>query len=304
MVLNPRAAAGAAERKLPELVRALSETGASFEVELTRGPRDATRIVRDALRDGVEGIAVVGGDGTLSEAANGFFDERGEPIAPGAWLGPLPCGTGGDFRRTLGSPRGLDAMVTRMFWSRPRPIDVGWLTFIDDAGETDRRAFLNIASFGLGGKVDRLVNESPKWLGGTPSFLLGTLRAMADYQNARVRIAVDDGPPREASILNVAIANGRYFGGGMHVAPRAKIDDGAFDLVTIELTPREAFTRTLDIYRGSHVDADGVRYESATRVVAEPVNPGEVVLIDVDGEAPGRLPATFEIKPGALLLKG
>src|SRR5690606_27224092 len=144
--------------------------------------------------------------GTLSEAVNGFFDDGGAPIAEGAWLGPLPCGTGGDFRRTLGISHGVDAMVTRMLWARPRRVDAGWLTFVYDHGEDDYRAFINIASCGVGGKVDRIVSESPKWMGGTPAFLLGTLRAMVGFENQRVRLALDGRPAREAAILNVAIA--------------------------------------------------------------------------------------------------
>src|SRR5690606_7250009 len=120
LVVNPRAGAGLAHQRLPALRKALEETGARFDVALTEAPRDATRIVREALREGMRGIAVVGGDGTLNEAVNGFFDEEGAPIAEDAWLGPLPCGTGGDLRRTLGISRRIDPMVTRMIWARPR----------------------------------------------------------------------------------------------------------------------------------------------------------------------------------------
>jgi YegS/Rv2252/BmrU family lipid kinase len=304
LIVNPHAGAGTAARRLPALRRALEEAGARFDVAHTRGPGDATRLVREALDEGLAGVAVVGGDGTLNEAVNGFFDESGTPLAPDAWLGPLPCGTGGDFRRTLGISRRVEPMVTRMLWARPRRIDAGWLTFVDDEGRPASRAFLNIASFGLGGLVDRVVNDSPKWMGGTSAFLLGTLRAMAGYRNQRVRLTVDDGPPRELSILNVAVANGRYFGGGMQIAPEALIDDGLFDVVSLELTPGQAMSRTADVYRGAHLGRDGVAFERATRVRAEPVDPDERVLLDVDGEAPGALPATFELRPRALRLRG
>lgn len=304
LVANPRAGAGSVERRLPELRRSLEAAGARFDVALTQGPRDATRLVREALREGTKGIAVVGGDGTLSEAVNGFFDDEGESIAPDAWIGPLPCGTGGDFRRTLGISRRTEPMVTRMLWARPRRVDVGRMTFVADDGSPDHRMFINIASFGLSGVVDRVVNDGPKWVGGTPAFLLGTVRAMARYENQRVRLTLDDKAPREVSILNCAIANGRYFGGGMQIAPRAEIDDGLFDVVTLELSRREALLSTADVYRGTHLENDNVSFDRATRVHAEPVDPKERVLLDIDGEAPGALPATFEIRPRALLLRG
>jgi YegS/Rv2252/BmrU family lipid kinase len=303
LVVNPRAGAGAAKARLPALRKALEDAGARFDVALTEGPRDATRIVREALREGAAGVAVVGGDGTLNEAVNGFFDEGGAPIAPDAWLGPLPCGTGGDHRRTLGISRRIDPMVTRMLWARPRRVDVGRLTFVDDQGETAQRAFINIASFGMSGLVDRVVNESPKWMGGTPAFLLGTVRAIARYENQAVRLVVDDGDPIVREVLTVAVANGRFFGGGMQIAPRAEIDDGLFDVVTLSLSPLGSLALTKDIYRGAHLDRAGVSFVRGRRVRAEPVREGERVLIDLDGEAPGTLPATFEIMPRAILLR-
>ncbi|HEY8429087.1 MAG TPA: diacylglycerol kinase family protein [Sandaracinaceae bacterium] len=303
LVLNPRAGAGAAGERLPALRRALEEAGARFDVALTGGPRDATRIVRDALERGVRGIAVVGGDGTLNEAVNGFFDERGEPIAPEAWLGPLPCGTGGDFRRTLGIGKRVGPMVTRMLWARPRRVDVGWLVYTDDEGRTAQRAFLNIASFGMSGLIVRLVNEGPKWMGAKPSFLLGTYRGIVRHRNQRVRVTLDDGEPREHAPLTVAVANGRFFGGGMQIAPRAEIDDGFFDVVSLDMSPWESLALTTAIYRGTHLARPDVTCTRARRVRAEPLD-GERVLIDLDGEGPGMLPATFEIRPRALLLRG
>ena len=305
LVVNPRAGAGAAERRLPALRRALDEGGARYDVQLTKAPRDATRIVREALADETyAGVAVVGGDGTLNEAINGFFDEDGTPVRPDAWLGPLPCGTGGDFRRTLGISKDVDSMVPGLLAARPRPVDAGWLTFVNDDGDDDHRAFINIASFGLAGIVDRKVNDGPKWIGGTPAFLLGTLRAMVGYKNQRVRVTVDDEEPRELAVLNLAVANGRYFGGGMHIAPRATIDDGLFDVVALELGTVAAVRHMPDLYRGTHLSAEGVWHTRGARVFAEPVRENERVLLDIDGEAPGALPASFEIRAGALRLKG
>jgi len=304
LVVNPRAGAGAAKRRLPALRAALQARGARFDVRLTDGPMAATRIVREVLRAGDHaGVAVIGGDGTLNEAVNGFFDEDGERIAPDAWLSPLPCGTGGDFRRTLGIGKDVDAMADHLLESAPRPIDVGWLTFVDDAGAPAQRAFVNIASFGLGGIVDRNVNASPKWMGGTPAFLLGTVRAMIGYRNQRVRITVDDAPPRELEVLNVAVANGRYFGGGMHVAPRALIDDGLFDVVALTSTAWRGLPKMGRIYAGTHLGGSEVWHTRGAKVVAEPAGAGERVLLDCDGEAPGALPASFEVRAGAVRLR-
>ncbi len=304
LVVNPRAGAGRAARRLPALREALEREGGRFEVRQTASPRDATRIVREVIRGGGHaGVAVVGGDGTLNEAVNGFFEPDGTPIATDAWMAPLPCGTGGDFRRTIGMPRDVDGMARRMLRATPRPIDVGWLSFVGEDGAPAGRAFLNIASFGLGGIVVRKVNDGPKWIGGTPAFFLGTLRAMRGYRNQRVRVTIDDEPPRELSILNLAVANGRYFGGGMHIASRATIDDGLFDVVAIQSSAIESLRDPLSVYLGTHLTKESVWHTRGARVFAEPARAGERVLLDVDGEAPGQLPATFEVRPGALRLR-
>jgi diacylglycerol kinase (ATP) len=305
LVVNPHAGAGRAGARLDTLARCLRAEGGRFEVMRTERPGHATDLVRQALRDGASGVAVVGGDGTLNEAVNGYFGEDREPVAPGAWLAPLPCGTGGDFRRTLRIPRDPVAMARRMMRTAPRPVDVGSLRFRDPEGQPAHRFFINIASFGIGGLVDQLVNESPKWMGGTPAFFIGSLRATMRYRPQRVRICVDGGHAREMTILNLAVANGRFFGGGMHIAPRARIDDGLFEIVGLEAVDfGRQLALTPHIYRGTLLGRPGVFYERGRHVVAEPVEPGDAVLLDVDGEAPGRLPAELEVRHGALCLRG
>lgn len=310
LLVNPRAGAGRAETILPRVERTLRELGASFEVVRTEAPQDATRLAREALVRGREGVAVIGGDGTLSEATNGFFED-GRPIRADAWLAPISAGTGGDFRKSFGASNvgsggaSVEEVVARVWRATPRPIDVGHLRYVSNAGAQAERMFLNIASFGIGGLVDRLVNDAPKWMGGGPAFFVGILRALGRYRPQRVRVRVDGREPREALITNLAVANGQFFGGGLHVAPEARLDDGLFDVVTLHaLGTRAALGLTPYIYRGKHVGRRGVDVERGGVVEAEPVDPSEHVLLDVDGEAPGRLPARFEIRPRALLLRG
>jgi YegS/Rv2252/BmrU family lipid kinase len=311
LVVNPHAGAGRAERRLPALERAMRARGLDYRLALTARSGDATTIVREALKKGAEGIAVVGGDGTLNEATNGFFEPDGTRIETKAWLGPISCGTGGDFRKTLAatnagsSDAAMESLVERLITSPVRPIDVGWLTFVANDGSAAGRAFLNIASFGLGGLVDRLVNESPKWMGGTGAFFVGALRGALRYRNQAVRISVDGELPRETTIANLAVANGRFFGGGMQIAPRAELDDGFFDVVGLENVDLAAQMRlTPHLYGGTLLGKRGVTFTRGRVVVAEPVHEGDHVLLDVDGEAPGRLPARFELRAGALSLRG
>jgi diacylglycerol kinase family enzyme len=197
----------------------------------------------------------------------------------------------------------LGEAVARVRNAEPRLIDIGRLRYVDHQGRAALRHFLNIASFGIGGLVDEIVNRSSKALGGKAAFALATLRAMLRYRHQRVRIRLDGKEPKETHILNVAVANGRFFGGGMNIAPHAELDDGLFDVVELgDLGLVDFVLHGQKLRKGDHLQMPEVSFTRAKRVEAHPAI-GERVLLDVDGEQPGMLPATFEIVPRALRLK-
>lgn len=216
----------------------------------------------------------------------------------------IPCGTGGDFKRTLGMSGALDEAVARIRHGTRRPIDLGICRLTPHGGGDEVRAFVNILGVGLGGQVDAIVNESPKWLGGRASFFLGTLRAMAAYRNASVRVKVDGLAFYEGPIVNVAIANGRYFGGGMMIAPHADPSDGRLEVVVMgDLSKRDVVALTTRIYKGAHLAADGIKVASGSRVEVEAIHPWATVLLDVDGEQPGKLPLRVTLAKAALTFR-
>ncbi len=303
VLVNPVAGSGAAARKLPTILREIERSGALPDSVRTEGPGDAARLVLQAAADGIDCVAVVGGDGTFNEAVQAFIDDAGHP-RPGPALALIPAGTGGDFRRTFDIGESVEEAVARLVASPPRPVDLGTLEFVGDDGAPRIRAFINIASFGLGGLTDRIVNASPKWLGGRASFLLGAVRALTAYRNAPVRVTLDGAVFVEHPIVNVAIANGRFFGGGMKVAPDADPSDGSFDVIAVgDLSRLRSLALTGHIYRGTHVDEPDIRVGRAREVRAEPLHAGDEVLIDLDGEAPGRLPLVARVLPSALRLR-
>lgn len=252
----------------------------------------------------MECAVLVGGDGTLNDAVQGFLEPDGS-VASGPALGLIPAGTGGDFRRTLGLGDSIEEAAERILRSAPRPVDLGLLSVTSHEGQLVRRAFLNITSFGIGGLTDRIVNSSPKWIGGKAAFLLGTLRAMVVYKNLPVRVRVDGEVVLEAPIFNVAIANGRYFGGGMMIAPSADPSDGLLDVVSLaDMSKLESALLSQHIYQGEHLGRAGVSVARGKLVEAEPLARATEVLVDMDGETPGRLPLRAELAPGALRLRG
>ncbi|HXK16309.1 MAG TPA: diacylglycerol kinase family protein [Polyangiaceae bacterium] len=303
VILNPTAGSGGAARKKTAIVRAFSDGGAVPEVVHTEGPGDAGRLLREARRDGVECVVLVGGDGTLNDAVQGFLEADGS-VAHGPDLALIPAGTGGDFRRTFGLGDAVEEAVERILSAKPRPLDLGLLTVTSHEGQLIRRAFINITSFGIGGLTDRIVNSSPKWMGGKAAFLLGTLRAMFVYRNAPVRVKVDGEVCLEAPIFNVALANGRYFGGGMLIAPDADPSDGLLDVIALhDLSRVQGVALAQHIYEGSHLGQPGVSVARGKVVEAEPLAASTEVLVDMDGETPGRLPLRAELAPGALRLR-
>jgi diacylglycerol kinase (ATP) len=301
VIVNPKSQGGRLGKRWPELSDTIGRAF-PFDEAITKRPHDATRLAREALRAGAERIVAIGGDGTVNEVVNGFFDDRGHPIAPDATFALLPFGTGGDFRRTMHIPVDTAAAAALIAANHRRKIDVGKLELTAADGGRVHRMFANIASFGVSGVVDRLVNESGKKLGRL-SFAIATARATWSYKNQRVQLIFDGNVADrvEATINTVAVANGRYFGGAMMVAPNAEVDDGVFDVIAMgDFTFGDLVKSGRRLYQGTHLAMDKVTSRRARVVEAEPVDPGAVVELDVDGECPGRLPARFEIVPAAL----
>jgi diacylglycerol kinase (ATP) len=303
VILNPRAAHGRALARLPEVEAALRRDEFEHEIVLTQGPGHATLLGRAAIADGIEVLVAMGGDGTLNEVVQAFVGSDGAPIK-GPDLALVPAGTGGDFKRTLGLSESVDEAVSRIRRGKRRAVDLGILHFEPHAGQSGVRAFVNVASFGIGGQVDAIVNRSPKWMGGKVSFFVATLRAMASYKNVSVRVKVDGQEWYEGAAFNVAIANGRFFGGGMMIAPQADPSDGRFELVCIgDLTKIEAAGLSSKIYKGAHLSAAGVKVTYGNRIEAEPIHPWATVLMDVDGEQPGKLPLVATMARGAVTFR-
>lgn len=304
LIVNPTAGSGSAGRAAPKVQAALERHGATVTLGATKQPGDATRLAREFRDAGVDCTVVMGGDGTLNEVSQAYIDERGEPIA-GPPLGLVPSGTGGDFRKTLGIGTDLEANVEHLVRREPRALDLGLLDACGHDGRRVTRAFVNITSFGLGGLTDRVVNAGPKWLGGKVAFFLGSARALVAYRNAAVRVKVDGAVWLESPVVNVALANGRFFGGGMQIAPEADPADGLLDVIALgDLTRVQVLGLSQRVYAGTHVGQPHVTSTRGALVEAEALVPGGEVLIDMDGETPGRLPLRARVARGALWFRG
>ncbi len=290
---------GSTGREWPRIKALARDRLGPFQSHLTTGPEDATRLTRLALLGGVELVVCVGGDGTLNEVVNGFMAEDG-PIRPEALLGFIPRGTGCDFIKTIPIPRDLDMALDLINSSNARLIDLGRIKYRDHHGHYSCRYFHNITSFGLGGEVDERVNRTTKVFGGFISFIWATLISILIYDKKRIHLKVDDGFDQRIVSWNVVVANGQYHGGGMWVAPGATVDDGLFQVTILgDMTLAEVFRYLPKLYNGKISQLEKVNTLVGKRVEAYS---DQRVLLDMDGEQPGRLPVVIDMVPSTLLL--
>jgi YegS/Rv2252/BmrU family lipid kinase len=293
-VVNPHSANGATRGRFLAAQPILRQAFPDLAFAFTDGPRHATALAAQAAADGADLIVACGGDGTLNETVCGLLESgRGGDVA----LAMMPSGTGGDFRRVAGFPAEPEAFVRFLREGSARPVDAGLLDSLGPDGRPRRRHFLNICSLGISGVVDHYVNHTTKAFGGRVSFFVGTLRGMLAYRNVPMRVTVDGTVFYEGPTNLVAAANGRFFGGGMMVAPLADLSDGLFDVVVFgDLSKLDFLALTGRIYSGAHLGRPGILH---TRGKVVEIQPQDEALIDLDGEDGGRAPARIEILPGA-----
>lgn len=301
-IVNPRASDGRAARRWPQVEARLRRHWPDLGVRMTEAPEHATELSRQALEDGAEMVISVGGDGTNNEVLGGFVDAEGINLYPQAALGIVASGTGGDFQRMWGSLEPTE-QVDRMARSTLREIDYGVAKFVGHQGEDRVRPFLNIASVGISGLVDRYVNQSSKALGSVATYVLASLRGIVSYENRPVVLRFEDGDERHLGLSLLVIGNGQYFGAGMWPCPNAELDDGYFDTILLpDFTKAEIVTVLGKVFKAKHLGFPGLEEGRARSIHIEPGIPGTELLIDLDGEQPGRLPATFTNIPKGLRL--
>ncbi len=308
VIVNPASASGKTGRRWPALAPRVLQALPGAEVLHTRARGDGERLAREAALLGYERVVAVGGDGTIHEVVNGLFDEEGAPINPLLTLSALPMGTGSDLCRSLGLPRDPEEALAYLS-AAPREVDAGWVWFEEPAAGAPRgRAFINIASFGLSGQVARHFEEHGK--GGGLSYLIGIYTASKGYENEPLTLTLTDPHGEERAVrrtvYTAAVANARYFGSGMPIAPDALLDDGAFQVVVVgDLGVAEVTRRLPALYRGTHLrrpkfdsfDARAVRVARSEGRASEGARP---VWVELDGEPEGTLPARFEVRARAL----
>jgi YegS/Rv2252/BmrU family lipid kinase len=299
-----------------EVRRELNGAGVAFEAHEARQLGDARDSARAALRRGFRTVAVVGGDGTLSEVISGFFAAgvaggAAEAINPAAALAVLPAGTGNDFARAVEGRRAslahwLARLVAHCRGQRDAAARAVDLIAGEVRGPDGARPFLclNAVTLGIGAEVAARVAAQrglARRLSGEARFALAAAGALAGWRERRVLIRVDENEAWECETNLVAVVNSRFAGGGMMFSPEARIDDGLLDVVTACRVPRRVVVREMSrIHRGGHLANPRVRLLRGARVTIEPATPADVLPVEADGDVRGTTPLTLRVLPRAL----
>lgn len=326
LVVNPNSASGLTGKGWNDLYSEIKAVlGNSVEVALTKKPGDGTILARQFLKQGFKKVVAIGGDGTLNEVANGFFEEPVgihsnkinsepaaefpplKPINPDAIMGVVPAGTRNVLAKSLGLPEGVAKCCKTFQLGKPKKMDVIYATVTsqEDHSSTTSRIFLNAAEMGVAGEI---IERSKKVRQVVNSRIVSTIASIATtlptYQSNECEISIGNNRKKFATIkmTMAVVANGQFLGGGFKVAPHASMSDGLLDLVILKDSGSlKMIDELINMKDGDYMEEDKITYRQTTKVSL--ISKERDVAVTLDGEPIGILPATFEIIPHALTVK-
>lgn len=281
-IVNPIAGGGSSMALFGRARAVFAENGVETELFFTEYPNHAQALAAKALEKGFSRIVAVGGDGTAREVASAVFSSS-------AALGILPFGTGNDLASALNIPTEPEAAARLILNGSALPTDLGM---------ANGRIFINVCGLGFDADVLKKTEKHKKNRKGMLPYLLGIMDAILHKRRLRARIVLDCGEETETDALLITVCNGRRFGGGMLVAPKAEQDDGLFDICIAKYV---GFFRMLTLLpsfiKGKHIDKKPVTYTRARRITVHTDTPETVQL---DGELIETSPLCCEIIKNAI----
>jgi len=293
-IVNPKSANGKAAEVWNKVRAHLPGPVKTLE---TKAPGHGIQLTAEAIKSGAQIVIAVGGDGTINEVVNGFFEAE-HLISRDASLAIIPHGTGSDFRRVLNLPFDDKKAAAVIYSGTPRMLDLMKVQYTAQDGMRALRYSINITSFGMGGAVAARANRSSKAFGGRISFLVATLQTALAFAGNSITLTLDGSKTIDAKVTNVVVGNGQYHGGGMWVCPGASIDDGVMEVTLIRnLTLFELIKSLPALYNGHIYGHPKVESYRAKQVQADSE---DLALIEIDGEPLGRLPIEISVLPGAI----
>ncbi len=286
MLTNPAAGVGHAGPAAERAVARLRALGVRVDAHAGRSAQDAGRLAREAVADGVDALAVVGGDGMINLAIQAL---AGTAVP----LGVIPAGTGNDHAREYGLPLGSpEASAEVIAAGRTRTVDLGRITGPDGAV----RYFGSVLATGFDSLVSDRTNRL-RWPRGRMRYNLAILIEFANLRPLPFRLTLADGTVIERDLTLAAIGNTRSYGGGMLMCPGALPDDGLFDVTLVDAMPRLRVARFFPtLFKGTHVQRSEVTTLRTEALRIE--SPG--ITAYADGEFIAALPVEVKVEREAL----
>lgn len=294
-IVNPASRGGRNSEFLAKLERWRQQRCPESTLVHTQAPGHAIRLAQEAAANGCSRLIAVGGDGTLNEVVNGIggLSQEGRPA-----IGVLSTGTGGDFARFLESKYHTPRDPSWLEDAEAVAVDFGKIALL--GGGPDReRYFLNIADAGLSGEVVQRVNATKKRLGKL-EYMRATLPTIFRYKPPRVRLSILAPEPvrqvHEFQMMMVVVANGRYFGGGMCIAPDEELNDQHFQLLWVEqLSYFKTLLQVPNVYLKKRFRHPKMHYADVTELRLESLD--GLLPLGIDGEFQQAQALTFSLIP-------
>ncbi len=297
VIVNPKAGSGRGLKDWPVISNQMNHSGLDFSCVFTEHKYHAVELTVKAVNDGYRKLVAIGGDGTVNEVVNGIFIQQQVPTADIA-LAVIPAGTGNDWMRMFGIPKTYSDAVQSLVTEHTVLQDVGRITY-HETRIKHQRYMANAAGMGFDAMVNRRFNrlkDEGRW--GKRLYITSTLKELLQYRSKRFKITVDGQPFFDNAVFSAAVGVGKYNGGGMIQLPNAVIDDGLFDITVIKRVNKFSVIRHFaKLYNGKLYNYSKVLATQGKHITVEtwPESP-----IEIDGEAMGFSPFTFELLPKSI----
>ncbi|KPU42274.1 diacylglycerol kinase [Oxobacter pfennigii] len=283
-IINPAAGKGRALKEAP-VIKAVMEKWEKIEYDIAYTERigHAVDIAKAGCKNGYKIIFAVGGDGTVNEVVNGTANTN-------TALAILPYGSGNDFFRSLGIKGDTEKIINDTLNGQIKNMDIGIV---------NGRYFINISSVGFDAEVVLATNKAKKFLSGSIAYIAALITTIFKRKSENIKMLIDEGEV-EKKVLLAAVANGRFYGGGMEAAPYAVLDDGLFDICFIENMPKfKMLVLFPQFMKGKHEKFKEVKFYRSKKVYIECDRP---LPLNIDGEVYKEKSIRFEIINKGFLL--
>lgn len=268
--------------------------GIPYKFFITTKANEATPLTQQAIHQGYNYIICTGGDGSLNEVVNGILSTN---INAKILLGLLPYGTGNDFAKTMHISQSVSELKKYIDTDSYTKTDAGLVSYTNRNKQPASRYFINITDVGMGGIAAEKINSYPKWLGSTLAYQLAILSTLLTYKKTNMS-AEADSFSHSGRTMNIIVANGKYFGSGLGIAPHAKVNDGKFAIViAANISLWDYLVNIGTVRKCEIVQHPEMKYYSADNVT---IGSEQSMAIDMDGEFIGYSPMRIQALPAAL----